>query len=113
MAMIDYSFINSFISEFDSFFTKLARQEQAKESEDSEEDISSTVVHASCEENQLILSLNTNKNNDASVWMYNYATMARSLFAEQVREYLSANPEPLIEQCISPLLSNLARSVSK
>ena len=111
MAMIDFSFINGFVSSFNEFFTKLARSEQMKESDDSKEDISSTVVKAVCTENELTLLINTNKNNDTSVWMHNYYTMAKTLFPDQVREYLNVNPEPLIEQIISPLVANFVGGV--
>ena len=113
MVMTDCSFLDSCIADFNDFFTKLARSEQGKESDDTQEDISSTIVTAIREENELVLSIRTNKNNNTAIWLYNYYIMAKSLFPDRLREYLNANPEPIIEQLVSPLVANFVGGVSQ
>ena len=118
MVMIDWSFLNDIISELNFFFTNLARSEQmkdidmtsqtSKKADETNEDVSSTVVTFACSDGKVTMSLNTNENNKLYVWKENFYKMARTLLPDKLRELISFCKEDIIEQIKPALISALA-----
>ena len=119
---IDLSFLSSVISELDYFFTNLARAEQikdidmrnvsSKKASETDEDISSTVVHLFCNEAIISLNVDTNENNASSTWLNNFYIMAKSLLYDKVEELISVYRDNISNQLGSYMYDVLGGALS-
>lgn len=112
MGTIDFSFMNGNLGDLNLFFTNLAKKEQMQESDDPTEDVSSTVVSVSFSDGAVALSLNTNKNNDTSVWINNFYTMARTILPDKIRESIELFKGEIISQLMPELIAGIGGALA-
>lgn len=114
--VIDLSFLTTVISDLNYFFTNLARSEQMKDidmrkqrSQDlktSDQDISSTNVELSFEDEQIKMHINTNDNNTSSVWKNNFLKMANTLLYSKIKELIAFYMDQIKDQFI-PFIASI------